>query len=89
MEEYAGGQIPEDAPEFQMINKETKDPAEFLESIRTASITYAKRTANLSNPARIPSLAGGAGAHVPPYANLTATEGLNQYFAEWRKKNIR
>lgn len=87
MEEYAGGQIPEDAPEFQMINKDTQDPAEFLESIRTASQTYAKRTSNLSNPARIPSLAGGSGAHVPPYANLSATEGLNQYFTQWRKDN--
>jgi len=89
MEEYAGGPIPEDAPEYQSINKDTKDPKEFLESIRAASKAFAERTANLSNPARIPSLAGGAGTHVPPYANLTATEGLNQYFAEWRKNNVR
>lgn len=85
----AGGLIPEDAPEFQMLNKDTANPSEFLKSVFTATTAYAERSANLSNPARIPSLAGGAGTHVPPYANLSATEGLNQYFAEWRKKNIR
>lgn len=80
MEEYAGEMIPEDAPEQAMINKDTNDPAAFLESIRVASKAYAERTKNLSNPARIPSLAGGAVAHVPSHAKKSGTETLDDFF---------
>lgn len=80
MEEYAGGMIPEDAPEMGMINKETRDQEEFLTSVRNAAKAFAERNKNLSNPARIPSLAGGGGAHAPSHAKLSGTETLDNYF---------
>lgn len=76
-------------PEFSMVNRETKDPFEFLESVQKASAAYKARQESLGNPARIPTLAGGAGAHVPSHANQSATESLNNYFAEFRKNNVK
>lgn len=79
MQTIAGGMIPEDAPEFQMLNKDTADPSEFLKSVFTASTAFAERSANLSNPARIPSLAGGASSHTPNYANMSGVDILEEY----------
>lgn len=76
-------------PEFGMVNRNTKDPFEFLESVQKASAAYKARQESLGNPARIPTLAGGAGAHVPSYANQSATESLNNYFADFRKNNVK
>lgn len=80
MNEDGGGQIPQDAPEFKLIDAETDDVEVFLNSVRTASKAYAARTQNLSNPARNPSLAGGTGTHTPSHLNKTGAETLDEYF---------
>lgn len=76
-------------PEFKLVNRETKDPFEFLESVQKASAAYKARQESLGNPARIPNLAGGTGAHVPSYVNQSATESLDNYFAEFRKNHVK
>lgn len=86
MTEIAGKQLDESDPEFELIDKETDRPSVFLASVRKAAEAYAARTGNIANPARIPSLAGGSGTHVPSHANKSATDGLNDYFADWRRK---
>lgn len=82
MDEYAGGMIPEDAPEFKMIDQKTNDQNEFLTSVRKASQAYAERTKNIANPARIPALAGGSGTHTPNHTKLSGTETLDKAFSD-------
>jgi len=89
MEANGVKELTEADPEFKLVNRETKDPYEFLESIKAASAAYKARQESLGNPARIPTLAGGAGAHVPSHANQSATESLNNYFAEFRKNHVK
>ena len=82
MEEYAGGMLPADAPETKLIAKDTSDEKVFLESVRAASKAYSERTANLSNPARLPTLAAGTGAAAPNLANKSSTQILEEYYED-------
>lgn len=79
METEGGKQLEQTDPEFKLINGNTDDPEEFLKSVHEAAAAYAKRTGNLSNPARIPVLAGGASPHTPNYANKSGVEILEEY----------
>lgn len=78
MEQECGGPIDEKDPEYGMI-AQTNDPLEFLESVKAAAEAKAKRTGNLSNPARIPVLAGGAGSHTPNYQNVPGVDILEEW----------
>ena len=80
MEQECGGPIDEKDPEYGLI-AQTNDPLDFLESVKAAAQAKAKRTGNLSNPARIPVLAGGTSSHTPNYANTPGVDILE----EWNK----
>lgn len=80
MQEEAGGAIPQDAPEFKLIDSVTDDPEVFLKSVHDASQAYAKRTGNLGNPARIPSLSNGSETHRPAHEGKTGLQTLDDYY---------
>ena len=82
MESEGGKHLDANDPEFKMIDAETDDPEVFLESVHKAAQAYAKRTGNISNPARIQTLSGGTGTHVPSLAGKSSTEILEQAYEE-------
>ena len=79
METEGGKRLEASDPEFAIIDSKTDDPELFLASVHKAAEAYAKRTGNLSNPARIPTLAGGASPHTPNYANTPGVDILEEY----------
>jgi len=79
METEGGKRLEASDPEFAIIDSKTDDPELFLASVHKAAEAYAKRTGNLSNPARIPTLAGGASPHTPNYANVPGVDILEEY----------
>lgn len=70
-----------DQEEFKLIDQETDDPEVFLESVRKASKAFAERNANLSNPARVPSLSSGSSSSTPSHAGKSATATLDDYYS--------
>lgn len=73
--------VPQDSPEWELIDKVTDDPELFLSSVRSAATKFAERTQNLSNPARIPTLAGGDGSHTPTVdPNRPGVDILDDYY---------
>jgi len=80
MEETAGMRITPDLPEYSLIDAQTDDPEVFLESVRKASNAFKERNANLSNPARMPSLSTGGASSTPSHAGQSATATLDSYY---------
>ena len=79
MESEGGKRLENTDPEFKLINGNTDDPEEFLTSVHAAAQAYNKRTGNLANPARIPTLAGGDSPHTPNYASTPGVDILEAW----------